>query len=378
MSTGSAGSSSPIARWWPIAAPVFALVVLAFTWGSKPAGLLTWILVIALVGAILAAVHHAEVVALKVGEPYGSLVLAVAVTVIEVALIVTLMISGGDDKATLARDTVFAALMITANGIVGISLIAATFRGRVALFNPGGSGGALATVAALATLCLVLPTFTTSSAGPTFTGSQLAFAAGASVVLYGLYVFVATVRHRDFFLPEPIENPTESQLADAAAEEERHVVPPTNAATALSLSMLVVGLVAVVGLAKTVSPTIESAIAGAGLPITVVAIVIALVVLLPEALAATRAASRGRIQTSFNLAYGSALASIGLTIPAIAVASFWIDGPLILGLGAIETVLLALTVALGILTLNNGRATVLQGGVHLVVFAGFLMLAVLP
>ncbi|MFT6564995.1 MAG: Ca2+:H+ antiporter [Actinomycetes bacterium] len=357
---------------------MFAVVVLAFTWGSDPAGQLTWVLVVALVGAILAAVHHAEVVALKVGEPFGSLVLAVAVTVIEVGLIVTLMISGGDDKSTLARDTVFAALMITANGIVGISLIAATFRGRVALFNPGGSGGALGTVAALAALCLVLPTFTVSSAGATFTGSQLAFAAVASVVLYGLYVFVATVRHRDFFLPEPIENPTTTQLADAAAEEERHAVPPTNAATATSLSMLVVGLVAVVGLAKTVSPAIESAIAGAGLPITVVAIVIALVVLLPEALAAGRAAARGRIQTSFNLAYGSALASIGLTIPAIAIASIWIDGPLVLGLGAIEMVLLTLTVALGILTLNNGRATVLQGGVHLVVFAGFLMVAVLP
>jgi len=376
MSAG--GSASPIARWWPIAAPVFALVVLAFTWGSTPEGPLTWVLVIALVGVILATVHHAEVVALKVGEPYGSLVLAVSVTVIEVGLIVTLMISGGDDKATLARDTVFAALMITANGIVGISLIAATFRGRVALFNPGGSGGALATVAALAVLCLVVPTFTTSSAGPTFTGSQLAFAAGASVVLYGLYIFVAAVRHRDFFLPEPIENPTESDLAEAAAEEERHAVPPTNRATAVGLSMLILGLVAVVGLAKTVSPAIESAISGAGLPITVVAIVIALVVLLPEALAAARAAARGRIQTSFNLAYGSALASIGLTIPAIAIASFWIEGPLILGLGSIEMVLLALTVALGILTLNTGRATVLQGGVHLVVFAGFLMLAVLP
>ncbi len=374
----SASASSPLARWWPVGAPVIAVVILALTWGSKPAGVLVWIIVIALVGAILAAVHHAEVVALKVGEPFGSLVLAVAVTIIEVGLIVTLMISGGDDKASLARDTVFAALMITANGIVGISLIAATFRGRVALFNPGGSGGALATVGALATLCLVLPTFTTSSAGPTFTGGQLAFAAGASVVLYGLYVFVATVRHRDFFLPEPVKNPTKSELADAAAEEERHATPPSRGETILSLLMLVVGLVAVVGLAKTVSPAIESAIAGVGLPITVVAIVIALVVLLPEAIAATRAAARGRIQTSFNLAYGSALASIGLTIPAIAIASIWIDGSLILGLGAIEMVLLALTVALGILTLNNGRATVLQGGVHLVVFAGFIMLAVLP
>ena len=372
----SAQPSTSVLRHWPIVAPIFAVIVLAFTWGTKPSGLVTWLLVIALVGAILAAVHHAEIVALRVGEPFGSLVLAVSVTVIEVGLIVTLMLSGGDDKASLARDTVFAALMITCNGIVGISLIAATFRGKVALFNPGGSGGALATVAALATLCLVLPTFTTSSAGPTFTGGQLAFAAAASVVLYGLYVFVAAVRHRDFFLPEPDPNQSAEELA--VEQEELHAPPPSTPATLLSLGMLIVGLGAVVGLAKTVSPAIESAIVGAGLPITAVAIVIALVVLLPEALAAARAASRGRIQTSFNLAYGSALASIGLTIPAIAVASFWIEGPLVLGLGAIETVFLALTVALGILTLTNGRATVLQGGVHLVVFGGFVMLALSP
>ena len=154
-----------------------------------------------LAGAVLAAVHHAEVVAHRVGEPFGSLVLAVAVTVIEVALIVTLMISGGEGSASLARDTVFAALMITTNGIVGLSLLVGARRFHVTLFNAEGSGAALATVTTLATLSLVLPTFTTSQPGPEFSPAQLTFAALASLALYATFVLTQTVRHRDFFLP---------------------------------------------------------------------------------------------------------------------------------------------------------------------------------
>jgi Ca2+:H+ antiporter len=319
-----------------------------------------------LMGAVLAAVHHAEVVAHRVGEPFGSLVLAIAVTVIEVALIVTLMVSGGPETASLARDTVFAAVMITTTGIVGLSLLVGARRYHVVLFNAEGSGAALATVTTLAVLSLVLPTFTTSEPGPEFTPPQLAFAALASLALYAMFVLTQTVRHRDFFLPV------------TQGEEETHAEPPSSGKALASLGLLIVALVAVVGLAKVESPAIEDAVAAFGFPPSFVGVVIALLVLAPETLAAVRAATRGRIQTSLNLAYGSAMASIGLTIPVIALATVWLEGPLLLGLGPTQLVLLALTVVVSVLTVVPGRATRLQGGVHLVLFAAFLFLAVNP
>jgi Ca2+:H+ antiporter len=311
------------------------------------------------------------VVAHRVGEPFGSLVLAVAVTVIEVALIVTLMVSGGPETATLARDTVFAAVMITCNGIVGLSLFLGARRYGLAVFNAEGSGAALATVATVATLSLVLPTFTTSLPGPEFSGGQLAFAAVASLVLYAAFVLTQTVRHRDFFLPV-----TTSGTVDPSAEE--HAEPPTGRAAVISLVLLLVALVAVVGLAKVESPAIEDGVEAIGFPQSFVGVVIALLVLLPETIAASRAALRNRLQISLNLALGSALASIGLTIPVIAVASIWLDGPLLLGLGPTQIILLAITVVVGALTLVPGRATRLQGVVHLVLLASFLFLAVNP
>ena len=345
--------------------PALAVVMLVATWGSKPADPILVIAGVLLAGAVLAAVHHAEVVAHRVGEPFGSLVLAVAVTVIEVALIVTLMVAGGKDTSTLARDTVFAAVMISCNGIIGLSLLTATLRHRVAAFNAEGSATALATVATLATLSLVLPTFTTSAPGPEFTGSQLAFAAVSSLVLYGLFVVVQTVRHRDYFLP-------------VGAGPEDHAEPPSNRETLTSLGLLGVALVAVVGLAKLESPPIEDAVEAVGAPHSAVGVIIALLVLLPETLAALRNARQDRVQTSFNLALGSAIASIGLTIPVIALASIWLDGPLVLGLGATQMVLLAITVAVASLTVLPGRATLQEGGVHLVLFASFLFLAFVP
>ncbi|MEV6651941.1 ionic transporter y4hA [Streptomyces sp. NPDC051219] len=354
---------------WTVLVPLVAVVALALSWGRDLAPAAVGVVALCLAGAVLAAVHHAEVVAHRVGEPFGSLVLAVAVTVIEVALIVTLMVDGGSKTSSLARDTVFAAVMITCNGIVGLSILVGSVRNRVAVFHAEGSGGALATVATLATLSLVLPTFTTSKPGPEFSTAQLAFAAVASLCLYGLFVAVQTVRHRDYFLP--VGRPARDDAQD-------HAPPPGRRTALLSLALLVVALVAVVGDAKAVSPAIESGVASAGLPNAVVGVVIALLVLLPETLAAVRAAHRDRMQTSLNLALGSAMASIGLTIPAIALASVWLSGPLLLGLGATHMVLLALTVVVGALTVVPGRATLLQGGVHMVLFAAFLFLAVSP
>ncbi|NEA68297.1 ionic transporter y4hA [Streptomyces sp. SID12488] len=360
---------SLVTRWTAVV-PVAAVVLLVFTWGRDLPGAVVALVTLVLAGAVLAAVHHAEVIAHRVGEPFGSLVLAVAVTIIEVALIVTLMADGGDKSSTLARDTVFAAVMITCNGIVGLSLLTASIRHGTAVFNPEGTGAALATVATLATLSLVLPTFTTSKPGPEFSTAQLTFAALASLVLYGLFVATQTVRHRDYFLP--VTRQGEVITADAHAEL------PTARDVRISLGLLGLALIGVVGLAKGVSPTIESGVQAADLPHAVVGVIIALLVLLPETIAALRSARRDRVQTSLNLALGSAMASIGLTIPAVALASIWLSGPLVLGLGSTHMVLLALTVVVGSLTVVPGRATPLQGGVHLVLFAAYLELAINP
>ena len=352
---------------WSLALPPVAAAVLVATWGGKPGlGPVLAVVAAALVAAVMAAVYHAEVVAHRVGEPYGTLILAVAVTVIEVGLIVTLMSSGGEHAATLARDTVFAAFMIVCNGVVGLCLVAGALRHHELEFRVEGVTATLATLTAVATLALVLPAFTTSTGGGTYSSGQLAFAGIASLALYGVFVFVQTVRHRDYFLPP-----------EGAADDD-HAPPPPGRTALFSLGLLIVCLVAVVGLAKTASPAIEDAVESVGAPRAVVGVVIALLVLLPETAAAVRAAVRDRVQTSLNLALGSALASIGLTIPTIALASIWLEGPLELGLAPTGLVLLALTVVLSVLTVAPGRATLMQGAVHLTAFGAFLVLAFTP
>jgi Ca2+:H+ antiporter len=369
-------TATPAVPRWSVVVPVVGVLVLAVSWGRSASAVLVALVCIGLAGSVIAAVHHAEVVAHRVGEPFGTLILALAVTVIEVALIVTLMTSGGDETASLARDTVFAALMITCNGVVGLALVVGPIRHRELEYNVQGSGGALAVLTTLVTLSLVLPTFTTSSPGPTFTGLQLAFAGVASLVLYAVFVFVQTVRHRDYFLP-----PDNDGVPTAAAPEDGedgHAERPTKRTALISLGLLFVCLIAVVGLAKTVSKPLEKGVENIGAPLGVVGVAIALLVLMPETVAAVRAALRNRLQTSLNLALGSALASIGLTVPAIAIASIWLEGPLVLGLTGKEMVLLALTVVVSVLTLATGRATLLQGAVHLMIFTSFLFLAFTP
>ena len=357
-------------RSWTRIAPVAAAAVLAATWGRYGLPWAVMILVGALLcAAVLAAVHHAEVVAHRVGEPLGSLILAVAVTVIEVGLILMLMSGGGSEAKTLARDTVFAAVMITMNLIVGASILAGTRRGSTVWFNAEGAGSGLTAAAVVATLCLVLPTFTLSARGPEFTPVQLLFAATASAVLYASYVFTQTVRHRHFFLPV---------AAGGDLLEDDHADPPSNRQSLTSLGLLLVSLVAVVGLAKVASPAIESAVAAAGLPQSFVGVVIALLVLGPETIASVTAARRGRMQNAFNLAYGSAMASVGLTIPTLAIATIWLSSPLHLGLGTSHIVLLAITIAVSILTVVPGRAVRLQGVVHLVLGAAFIALSMAP
>jgi Ca2+:H+ antiporter len=306
------------------------------------------------------------VVALRTGEPFGTLVLAIAVTIIEVALIVAVMIGAPAEKAGLARDTVFAAVMIVCNGIVGLCLLWGGARHHEQGFQVHGASAALAVLAALTILTLVLPNLTTSTPGPQLAQSQLIFEGIVSLVLYASFVFVQTVRHRDYFLPA------------STSTEEAHAPSPSNTTAIASAGLLLASLVAIVALAKSLTPTIEIGVARFEIPKAVVGILIAALVLLPEGLAAVRAARSNRLQTSLNLALGSALASIGLTIPAVAVVSIALQQPLELGLGSKDQLLLALTLFVGVITLGTGRTTVLQGVVHLVIFAVFLFFAVVP
>jgi len=277
------------------------------------------------------------------------------------------MLAGGPEKAALPRDTIFAAIMLICTGVVGICMMVGGLRHREQTFQLDGANAALAALVTLAGVSLVLPSFTTSSVEGTYTDSQLVMAAVASLVLWAVFVLVQTVRHRDYFLPEV-----------NAANEDVHAVPPTTRIAVASLVLLLISLVAVVGLAKQLSPTIEAGIAAVNAPKTVIGIIIAMIVLLPETWAAVRAARADRLQTSMNLALGSALASIGLTIPAVVATAVILDLSLVLGLQIKDMALLILTFMVAAITLGTGRTTVMQGATHLVLFAIFIFLAFVP
>ncbi len=361
-------SSMQAARmpWWAWTWPVLAWLVLLATFSVGAGAVLAIAAEIALITTVFSAVYHAEVVAHRVGEPFGTIVLAVAVTIIEVALIVSVVIAAPAEKADLARDTVFAAVMIVCNGIVGLCLLWGGARYREQGFQVQGASAALAVLAALTTLTLILPNVATSVPGPVFSTSQLVFAGVVSLVLYGGFIFVQTVRHREYFLP---------------VESERggvHTSPPPNKTALISLGLLLVALVAVVGLAKSLTPVMEGGVSLLGVSKGLVGIVIAGLVLMPEGLAALQAARANRLQTSLNLALGSALASIGLTIPSVAAVSIVVHQPITLGLDQKDQVLLALTLFISVITLGTGRTTVLQGVIHLAIFAVFLFFAIVP
>jgi Ca2+:H+ antiporter len=278
-----------------------------------------------------------------------------------------MMIAGGDDMAALPRDSIYAAVMIICTGVVGMCVLLGGLAHREQTFRIEGAGAGLAALIVMSTLTLVLPVFTTSTSGGTYTTSQLVFVAVSSAALWAIFIFVQTVRHRDYFIP-----------ATALADVDVHAEPPTAGKAWLSFGLLLASLVAVVGLAKMLSPAIEHAVEAANAPRAVVGIVIATMVLLPETWAAVRAARADRLQSSMNLAIGSALACIGLTVPVVVLASIALKLPLVLGLEAKDIALLALTFLMSAFTLGTGRTYLMQGAVHLVVFAAFLVLAFVP
>lgn len=332
----------------------------------------TWVIFLlgaTLIGAVLLAVHHAEVIAHKVGEPFGTLVLALSVTIIEVALIVSMMLAGNEGSEFIARDAIFATVMIIMNGVIGLCIFVGGLKHRELSFRNEGTNSALAVLTALATFILVMPMFTVSAPGPNFTKSQLAFAGIASFVLYGAFLFFQTVTHRDYYLPKAKAQKTDSNV---------HAPKPSNMKTLVSSGLLLVSLVAVVGLAKALSPAIEAGVKAAGAPKTIVGIAIALLVLLPESYAAVRASRANRLQSSLNLALGSALASIGLTIPTVAAIAIIFDLQLSLGISSLNMVLMYLSFFIGALTLAIGRTTLVQGVVHLIIFFEYLFLSLVP
>jgi len=350
---------------WCILAPIITCLVYA----GISLDLGSWYLILlaaSLIVCILAAVHLAEVIALSVGEPLGTLVLALAITTIEVALIVSLMLSGGKDSAVLARDTIFASEMIIINGIVGGCLLLGGLKHKEQNYGLEGVSASLTVLSAISVLTLILPNYTTSIIGPAFNSNQLFFVAVISLVLYGSFLLMQTVKHRDYFLPE------NSEL------EEEHESPPSIKVSIISAILLLISLVAVVFSAKALSPSIEAGIASVGAPKSVVGIIIAMVVLLPEGLSALNAAHKNRLQSSLNLALGSALASIGLTIPAVAFVSLYFEMPLYLGIDIKSTVLFVLSLFILSLSLRTGKTTMIQGVVLLVIFSIYLFTTIIP
>jgi len=350
---------------WTIVAPLISWLL--YFAPLEASGWYAGVLSLVLMASVMAAVHHAEVVAHRIGEPFGTLVLAIAVTIIEVALIVSLMLSGGEATATLARDTVFAAVMIILTGMIGLCLMIGGLRYKEQVFGKLGVNAALITLTAITILTLVLPNYTTSVAGPTYSNSQLVFVAIVSLVLYFTFISMQTIRHRDYFLP---------QHADLS--EEIHAEPPTVTTTIASTVLLMLCLGAVVLLAKTLAPAIESGVRSIGAPQSLVGIIVALVILLPEGWAAVRASRKNRLQTSLNLALGSALASIGLTIPAVAAVSIFSGFSVTLGIDTKSMLLLILSLFTIMLSFGTGRTTVLQGVVLLVIFAVYVFTTIVP
>ena len=351
---------------WTIATPVFAGAVLLAA-GLGFGGILVPFIAAGVAASVLAAVHHAEAVAHRVGEPYGTLVLALAVTLIEVALIVSLMAAGGEEATGLARDTVFAAVMIILNGIIGLCLLVGGLMHREQSFSLDGVSAALVALGAIVILTLVFPNYTTTTPGPYYSPSQLGLIGVVTLVIYGTFIFTQTIGHRQYFLQD-----------DDGDESAQHAAPPSNAMTALSSILLLFCLAAVVLLAKKLAPSLEAAVTHLGAPDAVVGVIIAAIILLPEGLAALRAARANRLQNSLNLALGSALASIGLTIPTVSFLSLFTNTHLRLGINSESSLLLMLSLFVVVVALRTGRTIILHGVVLLTVFVVYLFTTIVP
>lgn len=349
---------------WTSVIPLLAWV-LYFSGSIPSSGLLQIVAGILLLLSVMSAVHHSEIIAHRVGEPYGTIILAVAITVIEVSIIISLMLTGGRESSALARDTVFSATMLILNGIIGLSLLIGGLKFHEQNFSKHSATIALVSLISIVVLTLVFPSYTTSVAGPYYSTPQLLFVSITCLLIYGFFLFAQTSRHREYFLP----------VNDGTEEPS---VTISKKVFAVSLLFLFISLGIIVLLAKTLSYNIESIITRNHLPKALVGIIIAAVILLPEGIAAIIAAKKNRLQTSLNLALGSALASIGLTIPCVAIISIVFHMDVILGLDIKSIILLGLSVFIVMLSLASGRTNIVYGLVLLVNLLAFIFLIIYP
>lgn len=357
---------------WALYIPWLSLAVLALSLVSPQFFGIVALLSIGLIASVICAVHHAEVIAHKVGEPFGTLVLALSVTIIEVALIVSMMLSGGEEAMGLARDTIFAAVMIILNGIIGLSLIVGGRKHLVQGFNLEGVTAAIGTMTVIIVFSLILPNYVTSSGiEGIYTHKQLLFVSFITLALFTAFTLFQTIGHREYFLPIIDPSKPEPIIKDNSHK-------PSLKATYISLFSLIVSLIAVVLSAKAISPSLEAFLGKAGAPLATLGILIAAIVLLPEFGAAMRAAKANRLQSSLNLAIGSAIASIGLTIPAVAILAVYMDWPIELGLDAKSIVLLVLSLFVVSNSLRTGSTTILPGIIHVLIFITYLFMSFVP
>lgn len=318
-----------------------------------------------LILSVMSAVHHSEIIAHRVGEPFGTIILAVAITVIEVSIIISLMMSGGQEALSLARDTVYSATMLILNGIVGLCLFIGGLKHHEQNFSKHSVTIALVSLVSIVFFTLIFPAFTKSIEGPYYSTPQLIFVSAACLIIYSFFLFAQTTRHREYFL-------------SSGEKEDDNTNMISNRVFTISFLFLLFSLGIVVLLAKTLTPVIESVIISNNLPVTLVGVIIAAIILLPEGIAAIIAARSNRLQTSLNLALGSALASIGLTIPCVSVVCIILNMKVILGLDIKSIFLLGLSIITVMLSLSSGRSNIVYGVVLLVNLLAFVFLIIYP
>ncbi len=325
---------------------------------------LAWLFGAILVSAF-AVVRHADALAEHLGEPFGTLVLTLTMSGMEMMMIAAVMYAG-HGGASLARDTMLAIVMIVLNGLVGICLLVGGLRYHEQTYNLYGANSFLAVIVPLAVLGLVLPGFTVSTPGPTLSTLQAVFLIFMSLGLYGVFLGIQTMRHRDYFVAPG------AAVTPSVPAAEAHATPDTS--IAYHAVLLLAYVVPIVLLAKQIALPIDYGISVLRAPAALGGLMVAVLVLSPESLAAIRAARANQLQRSINLALGTALTSISLTIPAVLLIGFMTDQSIVLGLGSVDTVLLLLTLVVSMLTFALERTNVLLGAVHLLLFLAYLML----
>lgn len=318
-------------------------------------------LFVTILGSALAVVRHADLLAERLGEPYGTLILTLSITSIEVVSITAIMLHGTNNP-TLARDTLFAVSMIILNGMVGLSLLMGGWRHREQHYNLQGANAYLGVIIPLAVLSLVMPNFTVSSTGPTLTFPQEIFLAVTSVGLYVAFLVLQTHRHRNYFVSEPgaSERDPTPHVAHGNISAPRHA------------ALLVAYMVPIVYLAEQLASPVDYVVETMNAPAALAGLTMAVLVATPEAIGAVRSAAANRMQRSVNIFLGSLLSTIGLTIPAILIVSHLTHHPIILGLQHTDLLLFLLTLTLCLVTFSSGRTNIMQGAVHLMLFVAYL------